>query len=190
MLQAASRLKRVTLRAQHLLQQMLTLARLEARTRPRMSTTVDLQQLVQQAMVDMSVLGSHRGVEFALTASGVPEMPGDPDDLRLLLDNLLGNALKFSPPNSVVEVSIAQRGRQLNLLVRDHGPGIAPELRARMLLPFVRVDAAVEGAGLGLAIALEVVQNHHASLSFEDPPSGSGLVVRVVFAAQMSASKG
>jgi len=190
MLQTGGRLKLVAQRAQHLLQQMLTLARLEGRTRPKLGGKVNLQQLVQQAMVDLSVLGSQRGIEFELAASGVPEMLGDPDDLRLLLDNLLGNALKFSPPNNVVEVSIEQQGPQVTLLVRDHGPGIAPELRERMLLPFVRVDTAVEGAGLGLAIALEVVQNHGASLSFEDPPDGSGLVVRVVFAAQMSASKG
>jgi len=150
--------------------------------------TVDLQQLVQQAMVDMSVLGSHRGIEFELAVSGVPEILGDPDDLRLLLDNLLGNALKFSPPNSVVEVSIDQQGSQVTLLVRDYGPGIAPELRERILLPFVRVDATVEGAGLGLAIAMEVAQNHRANLSFEDPSDRSGLVVRVVFAAQMSTS--
>lgn len=185
MLQTASRLKLGIQRAQHLLQQMLTLARLEARTRPRAQVLVDLQQLVQQSMVGLSALGSQRGIEFALAVSGVPELMGDPDDLRLLLDNLLGNALKFSPHDAEVEVSIEQLGPQVALRVRDHGPGVAPELRERILQPFVRVDAGIEGAGLGLAIALEVVQNHGASLGFEDPPDGSGLVVRVVFASAL-----
>lgn len=190
MRQAASRLKLGSQRAQHLLQQMLTLARLEARSRPRPRVAVDLQQLAQASMIGLSTLGSQRGIEFALEASGATLMQGDPDDLRLLLDNLLGNALKFSPQDAVVEVSLLGDEKGVTLLVRDHGPGIAPELRERIVLPFVRVNAAIDGAGLGLAIALEVVQNHAASLTLEDPVSGPGLQVRVRFVNQISASKG
>jgi two-component system OmpR family sensor kinase len=190
MRQAASRLKLGSQRTQHLLQQMLTLARLEARSRPRPHVAVDLQQLAQASMVGLSTLGSQRGIEFALEASGSTLVQGDPDDLRLLLDNLLGNALKFSPQDAEVEVSLLGDGQGMSLLVRDHGPGIAPELRERMVLPFVRVNAAVDGAGLGLAIVLEVVQNHGAILTLEDPASGSGLQVRVRFVNQISASKG
>jgi len=190
MRQAASRLKLGSQRAQHLLQQMLTLARLEARSRPRPRVAVDLQQLAQASMIGLSTLGSQRGIEFALEVSGATLMQGDPDDLRLLLDNLLGNALKFSPQDAVVEVSLLGDEKGVTLLVRDHGPGIAPELRERIVLPFVRVNAAIDGAGLGLAIALEVVQNHAASLALEDPVSGPGLQVRVRFVNQISASKG
>ena len=190
MRQAASRLKLGSQRTQHLLQQMLTLARLEARRRPRPRVAVDLQQLAQESMVGLSTLGSQRGIEFALAASGATVVQGDQDDLRLLLDNLLGNAIKFSPSDSVVEVNIEASGPDVTLLVRDHGPGIAPELRERIVLPFVRVDAAIDGAGLGLAIALEVVQNQGASLALEDPDSGPGLQVRVTFCGQTSASKG
>ncbi|MBA3058131.1 MAG: hypothetical protein KJ614_17460 [Gammaproteobacteria bacterium] len=179
----AARLKLSIQRTHHLLQQMLTLARLEARSQPRAWLAVDVQQLVQDSMMGLAALGHHRGIEFALDVSGVPKVSGDPDDLRLLLDNLLGNALKFSPPDSVVEVSLRQQGTQVILRVRDHGAGIAPALHQRILLPFVRVDTEVQGAGLGLAIALEVVQSHGASLSFEDPPDGPGLVVRLSFPA-------
>lgn len=190
MRQAASRLKLGSQRTQHLLQQMLTLARLEARSRPRPHVAVDLQQLAQASMVGLSTLGSQRGIEFALETHGATLVQGDPDDLRLLLDNLLGNAIKFSPPDAVVEVDIQAEGEGVTLLVRDHGPGIAPELRERMVLPFVRVNAAIDGAGLGLAIVLEVVQNHAASLALEGPASGPGLQVRVHFVNQTSASKG
>lgn len=190
MRQAASRLKLGAQRSQHLLQQMLTLARLEARAKPRPSVAVDLQPLAQDAMVGLSTLASQRGIEFALGSHGATVVQGDAVDMRLLLDNLLGNALKFSPPDAVVEVNLRGDEQGVTLLVRDHGPGIAPELRARMLLPFVRVNAAVDGAGLGLAIVLEVVQKHGASLVLEDPASGPGLLVRVTFPTQMSASKG
>jgi len=141
-------------------------------------------------MVGLSTLGSQRGIEFALEASAATVVQGDPDDLRLLLDNLLGNAIKFSPSDAVVEVSIQTHDQGVTLLVRDHGPGIAPELRERIVLPFVRVNAAIDGAGLGLAIAMEVLQNHGASLSLEDPDSGPGLQVRVDFPDQTSANNG
>ena len=177
----AARLKVGTQRTQHLLQQMLTLARLEARTQPRPRVTVDLQALAQQSMVDLSALASHRGVEFELDAAGPATVQGDTDDLRLLLDNLLGNALKFSPPNSIVKLSLSSWDQGVTLVLRDHGPGIAPELRQRILLPFVRVNAAIEGAGLGLSIVQEVVLNQGATLSLESPSEGPGLLVRVNF---------
>ncbi|MCM2296245.1 HAMP domain-containing sensor histidine kinase [Rhodoferax sp.] len=168
-------------RAQRLLQQMLTLARLEARTNSRPWTSVDLVGLAQESMMDLSVLGSQRGIEFAFEASGSTVVQGDPDDLRLLLDNLLGNALKFSPPNTSVELSIHQQGDAVILLLRDHGRGIAPALRERVLMPFVRSNPAIEGSGLGLTIVFEVIQSHGATLQLEDPPEGQGLQVRVSF---------
>lgn len=186
MLATAARLKLGTQRAQHLLQQMLTLARLEARTPQKPRVTVDLQILAQQSMVDLSALASHRGIEFDLEAPGPAVVQGDPDDLRLLLDNLLGNALKFSPPDSSVKLSLSQEGHNVTLTLRDYGPGIAPELRERILLPFVRVDASIEGAGLGLSIVQEVVLNQGATLSLESPAEGPGLLVRIDFLGGIS----
>jgi signal transduction histidine kinase len=180
-LATVNRLKLGVQRTQRLLQQMLTLARLEGRTEPDTRMPVDLQALAQESMVGLSALGSHRSIEFSLDASGSPCVQGNPDDLRLLLDNLLLNALKFSPPNSMVALGIHQHHGEVTLLLRDQGPGIAPALRERIMKPFVRANAAIEGAGLGLAIALEVVQSHGASLTLEDPPEGPGLQVRVRF---------
>jgi two-component system, OmpR family, sensor kinase len=190
MLETAARLKLGTQRAQHLLQQMLALARLESRTKPKPRVSVDLQHLAQQSMMDLSALASHRGIEFALDTSGSTLIQGDADDLRLMLDNLLGNALKFSPPDTVVEMRIVHQGQSVTLMLRDYGPGIATELRERILLPFVRVDATIEGAGLGLSIVQEVVLSHGATLSLESPADGKGLLVRVSFPVQMSVSKG
>jgi signal transduction histidine kinase len=89
--------------------------------------------------------------------------------------------LKFSPQNATVELSIHQRGEAVILLLRDRGPGIAQALRERVFLPFVRTNPAIEGSGLGLTIAQEVVLNHGATLLLEDPPEGPGLQVRVSF---------
>lgn len=180
---SAERLKLSVQRAQHLLQQMLALARLEAGTQPRQPQLVDLQALAQTSMVGLSALASHRGVEFALDTSPGAVVMGDPDDLRLLLDNLLGNALKFSPERAVVEMRLLRDEQHVTLLLRDHGPGIEQALRERILLPFVRADSAIDGAGLGLTIASDVVRKHGATLTLEDPGDGPGLLVRVIFPA-------
>ena len=182
-LATVSRLKLGVQRTQRLLQQMLTLARLEGRTEPETQVSVDLQALAQESMVGLSALGSQRGIEFSLDASGSPRVQGNSDDLRLLLDNLLLNALKFSPPNSTVTLGIHQHHSEVILLLRDQGTGVAPALRERIMKPFVRANAAIDGAGLGLSIALEVALKHNANLTLEDPPEGPGLQVRVSFAA-------
>jgi two-component system, OmpR family, sensor kinase len=179
--EAAVRLKLSTQRAQHLLSQMLTLARLENRTESTPWVDIDLLAIAQESMVGLSTIGSHTGIEFSLESSGSTIVQGAPDDVRLLLDNLLSNALKFSPENSIIEMRIEQQGSAVSLVLRDHGPGIAPELRERILLPFVRTHSDIPGTGLGLAIALDVVTEHGATLTLEDPPEGHGLQVRVVF---------
>lgn len=176
-----ARLKTSAGRTQHLLQQMLTLARLEVRTKPKPKKTFDLLHLAQESMMGLSTLASQRDIEFALESNGSTSMEGYPDDLRLLFDNLLGNALKFSPVGATVDTLISGQGKGITLLVRDHGPGIEPEMRGRLMLPFERIDIGVEGAGLGLAIVQEVVQEHGAAVTLESPASGSGLAVRVVF---------
>jgi signal transduction histidine kinase len=184
--EAAVRLKMGVHRAQRLLQQMLTLARLEGHTNPQPWITVDLVLLAQASMMDLSPLGSQRGIEFAFETSGSCMVQGDPNELRLLLDNLLGNALKFSPNNATVDLSIREQEDVVILLLRDRGPGIAQALRERVFLPFVRTNPAIEGSGLGLTIALEVVQNHGATVLLEDPPEGPGLLVKVTFPLSVS----
>lgn len=182
----AARLKLGVQRTQHLLQQMLTLSRLEGKAASTPRGTVDLLSLAQASMVGLSALGSNRGIEFSLEASGPALVQGDPDDLRLLMDNLLGNALKFSPKDAIVAMGIHKQGQEVVLVLRDHGPGIAPELRERIGQPFVRGNSAIEGSGLGLTIALEVAHTHGATLTLENRANGPGLEVRVRFPAANS----
>ncbi|WP_422650632.1 Sensor protein QseC [Cupriavidus sp. H18C1] len=106
---------------------------------------------------------------------------GDPDALRILLTNLIDNALRYVPAGGKVDVRVqrADAGR-VALIVADNGPGIPPEQRARVLDRFYRLpDAPSGGSGLGLAIVDEIAQVHRATLSLED--NEPGLRVRVVF---------
>nr|WP_202539303.1 HAMP domain-containing sensor histidine kinase [Streptomyces sp. SID8379] len=122
------------------------------------------------------------GVPFTLTVT--PEatsttLPGVPSRLSRLLANLLGNAAKFSPPGSTVEITLLVG----ELTVRDHGPGIAPEDLPHVFDRFYRAEAsrALPGSGLGLAMARQIAEAHGARLSAERAPGG-GALFRLVFA--------
>jgi two-component system OmpR family sensor kinase/two-component system sensor histidine kinase QseC len=109
---------------------------------------------------------------------------GDADQLRILLTNLVENALRHVPPGrGVIDVKagLADDGRPL-LQVVDNGPGIPPAERERVFDRFYRGEhgAGTQGSGLGLAIVKAVAQRHRAEVSLHDAPGG-GLDVRVRF---------
>ncbi|NJN00258.1 MAG: sensor histidine kinase [Aquincola sp.] len=100
----------------------------------------------------------------------------------MLIDNLVGNAIKYSPPDSAVHVRVHREPDALQLLVIDEGPGIAADLRERVLDRFYRVPGQTEpGSGLGLSIAKTVADRHGAQLELTDGPNGKGLQVALRF---------
>ena len=114
-------------------------------------------------------LADARGVAVALHAGRVPMLEADPRAFRQVVINLVTNAVKFSPDGASVTVEIARRGGQLELIVADTGPGIAPEDVARLGQPFTQAcagtDRAHEGAGLGLSIVKGLVELHDGELA-------------------------
>jgi signal transduction histidine kinase len=97
------------------------------------------------------------------------------------INNLLGNALKFSPAGSSITCAVESHPRAWAVLVRDEGPGIAEELRSRLFEPFIRGSATanIDGAGLGLAFVKTVAQRHGGRVLLESPP-GRGSAFRLV----------
>lgn len=112
-----------------------------------------------------------RTVELAATSSPVVGQAGQ---LERAVANLLGNAHKFSPPGSPIEVRV-EGG---SVAVRDHGPGIPAEERARVFDRFYRADSArgAPGSGLGLAIVAQIVEHHGGSTWVGDAPGGGAEV--------------
>ncbi|NDZ13474.1 histidine kinase [Variovorax sp. WS11] len=97
------------------------------------------------------------------------------------INNLLGNALKFSPAGSSIVCAVEPHPRAWAVLVRDEGPGIAEELRAQVFEPFIRGSAAadIDGAGLGLAFVKTVAQRHGGKVLLDSTP-GHGSAFRLV----------
>ena len=102
--------------------------------------------------------------------------------LERALENLVGNALKFSPDGSPVEVRLsAARGREVLLEVEDAGPGVPAEERTRIFRRFARGEKAggVPGLGLGLSVVAEVAAWHGGRVEVVEPPAGRGSLFRL-----------
>ena len=107
-----------------------------------------------------------------------PLVAGAPELIRRALENVIRNALRFSPTGGVVEVDASLADGRILIQVRDHGPGAGPALRARMFDPFVKGREDSSGAGLGLAIARRALAAHGGQVEALEP-EGGGLLVRI-----------
>ena len=172
-------------------EQLLLLAREEAGSAQASSAAepVDLPSVITLAVADVLPQARLKNIDLGLadspSAQQMPTLQGQPQALRILLRNLLENAVKYTPPGGQVDVSLDVQQGQLMLRVEDSGPGIAPEHRPRVFDRFFRVsDTAQEaGSGLGLAIARAIADRHGARLVLGDSERLGGLKVEVRFAA-------
>jgi two-component system phosphate regulon sensor histidine kinase PhoR len=162
---------------------LLTLARVESRREDLEREPLDFRQPVQEAVRALSALADERGVRLA---AHLPDaemaIRGDRASLRLLVDNLVDNALKYTPRDGRVDVHLARNGSWAVLEVRDTGVGIDPKHHDRLFERFYRVDKArsreLGGTGLGLAIVKHVASAHEGDVGFESVP-GEGSTFRV-----------
>ncbi len=174
-------------RAVRLVEQLLTLARSEPGAPVASCETIDLAELVRQAVADTVPYAVSRGTEFELDAeAGVP-IEGDRAALAALVRNLADNAVRYAPPGSRVQVRVGLDEGAPTLWVDDAGPGIPPAERERVFDRFYRREAdgegeAAQGTGLGLAIVRSVAERHGAKLALAESPLG-GLRVVVRFVA-------
>jgi two-component system sensor histidine kinase TctE len=162
--------------------QLLALARAEpSRFEKKRLARLDLSELVtgsvQHFVEQAAVKGIDLGFELAPT-----RIAGDPFLLRDLVDNLVDNALRYTPAGGVVTVHCASAAGQGVLVVEDSGPGIAPARRASVFERFVRLDETSAGSGLGLAIVRDVALAHGATVEIGER-SGGGAVFTVRFPA-------
>jgi len=180
-LAAQRRLDQGLVRLSRLVDQLLALARLEnSRAGTHTQDMLDLGTLATESLMDLVVVAAQRGSELDLVAPSPVRVAGDATALRMLIDNLVDNALKYSPPGGLVRVAVDLDQGRPRLRVSDQGPGIAAADRERVLARFARAHAGAQtGSGLGLAIVAEVARQHGAQLALDSGESGSGLCVSV-----------
>lgn len=136
---------------------------------------VDVGDVVRQTAAGLEGLARDAGVALALAPLPPARVRGDLDRLVQVLTNLGSNAIKFSPPGAAVTVSAVVEGDEVQLRVRDHGPGIPAEFRDRIFGRFAQAAAPGgrrAGSGLGLSIARALVELHGGRIGFEPAPEG------------------
>jgi heavy metal sensor kinase len=155
-----------------MVEKLLSLARADSGGQALEIRPVDLREIVMRTAGEWRTVASFRTLGFTETvASGDLQVAGDKTALQQLLNILLDNAVKYTPAPGSVSLSLEERGNRAVLKVIDSGIGIAPEDQNRIFERFYRADKArsreLGGAGLGLAIALWIVQQHHGLIAVE-----------------------
>jgi signal transduction histidine kinase len=135
------------------------------------STAVDLATAVAQVQADLAMGISDRDVRVEVAVPEGAVVLTDPNDLRVVLQNLVTNAVKFSNGDApVITVAAERRGDEWSISVRDNGPGIAPEHQARIFSAFERAGGGGAGYGLGLAICQRLVERHGGRIRVDSEP--------------------
>ena len=168
-------------RAIRLVEQLLVLAREEGSAVTQQAKPVDLGEVVRQAVSDMLPQAQPRHIDLGITKHQQVMVMGQTEALRMLLRNLLDNAIKYTPASGQVDVSIEMLDGQAVLTVEDSGPGIAAEVRLRVFDRFFRASntQGETGSGLGLAIVKAIADRHGATLRLDRSDRRRGLRVEL-----------
>jgi two-component system, OmpR family, sensor histidine kinase TctE len=179
------RLNRAVQQAVRIVQQLLSLSRLDADSGYTVKhAAVPLHKVARSVTLDWSPVARSRGIDLGFEQDARIDVMGQSDLLAELAGNLIDNAIRYAGDGAVITVRIAREAEQALLQVIDNGPGIVAAERDAVFERFYRSEAtqAIEGSGLGLSIVREIARVHGAQVALTDA-AGGGLVVSVLFPA-------
>ena len=178
-----ARIEREGLRLDSLVDELLTLSRLEAGVAGA-AGQVDMQELLEGIVADARFEGAARQVGVELSATALPVVRANPELLQRAIENVVRNALHHSPPGGVVRIVAGVSGSWLRVSVCDQGPGVPADALDKIFRPFYRGAGPTSGNGygLGLAIAERVIAAVDGRIRAKNGESG-GLVVEIELVA-------
>jgi two-component system sensor histidine kinase CpxA len=169
-------------RMNELIGRVLALARAETIEDAERAAPFDLEEVVRRVAGDADYEAQRQHKSVVLRATAAPAVRGDPQLLASAVDNVVRNAVRYTPEGSTVEVEVGAGEGHAAIVVRDHGPGVPASELEQIFSPFHRVEPArnreTGGVGLGLAIARRALAVHAGSISAENAADG-GLVVTI-----------
>ena len=176
------RLEREIERLDDLIGQVLKLARLNGTDAPIEREPVDVDEMIEEIVHDANFEGAAKGCTISVEGSAGQTVNGNRELLRSAIENVLRNAVRYSPPGAPVEVAVERSDAGLAVSIRDRGPGVPAADLERIFEPFFRVaesrDRDSGGEGIGLAITSQVMRAHGGSATAGNRPAG-GLEVRL-----------
>ncbi len=168
-------------RATHLVEQLLTMARLDPETEWK-TERVPLRSLLVDIASNLAPDALAKGIDLAVQEGPDFTVPGQKAMLEILVRNLVDNAIRYTPPAGIVNIIALKNQGQGELIVEDSGPGLTDEQKQHVLGRFARLSRpSGDGSGLGLSIVERIASIHKAELKLETGQHGKGLRVRVIF---------
>lgn len=179
---ALDRIEREAIRLDEMIGELLTLSRLDAGGEIELQS-VDFAALLENIAEDVAFEATEFGATLALQTPSEPlNVPANEELLRRTVENLLRNAIRFTARGSAVEVELKRSAQQLQLCIRDHGPGVPETALESIFEPFYRVEEhrarKAGGTGIGLAIARRATIAHGGTLTAANA-EGGGLIVKL-----------
>lgn len=181
--QALAQAQSAIFRMTHMVQQLLTLSRVQQNYAAINKQRISLHPFLIDLISQMDVLAHEKQIEIELKVENEANILANPQLMEILIRNLLDNAIKYAPFGGQVCIQLLNKENQVYLLVEDNGPGVSDTEYLRIKQRFYRCVAtarAVEGSGLGLSIVERIINLHSAKINFSRSLLG-GLKVEIIF---------
>lgn len=159
-----------------LVEEILTYSRLESGATEVKLQPVALLELLESVAEDGRLEALSQQKQLLVKADVAVQVQADPELLYRALENLIRNAIKFTPTGSMVTVELQQQEQQVQISISDQGAGVAHDDLAKLFTPFFRGQSKKEGVGLGLSIAKRAVETCSGELKLHNLYAASGIV--------------
>lgn len=167
-------------RSEQLVSQLLTLARLEPDNQSRQVQSINMLELVKESFQELLPLAQEKSIDIGLTKDDHCEINAVQQEIKILINNILDNAIRYTPNGGKIDVSVFNQAGHVVLEVKDSGPGIQQNDQERVFERFYRGENQhISGSGLGLAIVKEIATRHGATVELSN--INPGLCFRVLF---------
>ena len=180
-------LRHNSIELQKLIEDLLSFGAIQAQKPAVDVARVELKRVANRVIEDQKLALRAKQLKLDLDVQDL-SLSADSEKLRVMLDNLVSNAVKFSPAGGTIRITARRLGDEVDLEVLDEGPGIAPEERELVFEPFYRgrnaADALVKGTGIGLSVVRDYAQMHGGSAEVVDGSSGAHIRVRLPLAVE------
>jgi two-component system sensor histidine kinase QseC len=169
-------------RSTHLVEQLLTLARLDPESAASSHEPVNMSAIVERTCSELAPSAVRKHIDLEYIANNSETVKGMPTAISILARNLIDNAIRYTQEDGKISVSVYKDNNSVVLSVTDNGPGIPEQERPRVLDRFYRIVGNKEtGSGLGLSIVKRIAELHNATMDISQPKSKTGTRITVSF---------